>query len=305
VEKKTYVFRYFQTDDGKEQLAGLLFFLPFGIFFFVFTILPILSSMMMSFFNYDMLTAPKWTGVNNYLRMLLTDDVFHISVRNTLIFAFITGPLGFALSFILAWLINEFGKKTRSILSFLFYSPALVGNVYFVWSILFSGDSTGYINSLLLSTGIIIEPIQFLKDADYTMAICIIVQLWMGMGTSFLANIAGLQNASPQLYEAGAIDGIRNRWQELWYITLPSMKSILLFSSVMQIQSAFSAGAVMTELTGNPSVDYSTHTIVTHLTDVGTIRYEMGYASAISFFLFVLMAISRGLIGKSISRTGK
>ncbi len=293
------------SEQNKEQMTGILFLLPFGIFFTVFTIFPVFSSMVTSFFNYDMLTPMKWVGVNNYLRMILTDDIFQIALRNTLIFAFITGPLGFALSFLLAWLINEFNKNTRNLLAFLFYSPSLVGNVYFVWTIIFSGDSSGYLNSMLLSLGVITEPIQFLKDADYTMIICIIVQLWLSMGTSFLANIAGLQNASPQLYEAGAIDGIRNRWQELWYITLPSMKNILLFSSVMQIQSAFSAGAVMTALTGNPSVEYSTHTIVTHLTDVGTVRFEMGYASAISCFLFILMAISRWLIGKLLSTMGK
>lgn len=289
----------------KEQLIGIVFLLPFAIFFTIFTVLPVISSAVLSFFNYDMLTAPKWVGVNNFLRMLLTDDVFKTSVKNTLVFAAVTGPLGFALSFLLAWIVNEFNKFTRSILSFLFYSPALVGNVYFVWTILFSGDSYGYLNSILLQTGFITEPVQWLKDADYTLTICIIVQLWMSMGTSFLANIAGLQNASPQLYEAGSIDGIKNRWQELWYITLPSMKSMLLFSSVMQIQAAFSAGNVMTVLTGNPSVEYSTHTIVTHLTDVGTVRYEMGYASAISVFLFLIMAICRLVIGKLISKTGK
>lgn len=289
----------------KEQFIGIMFLLPFAIFFTLFTVLPVISSAVLSFFDYDMLTAPKWVGVNNFLRMLLTDDVFKTSVKNTLVFAAVTGPLGFALSFLLAWIVNEFDKITRSILSFLFYSPALVGNVYFVWTILFSGDSYGYLNSILLQTGFITEPVQWLKDADYTLTICMIVQLWMSMGTSFLANIAGLQNASPQLYEAGSIDGIRNRWQELWYITLPSMKSMLLFSSVMQIQAAFSAGNVMTVLTGNPSVEYSTHTIVTHLTDVGTVRYEMGYASAISVFLFLLMAICRLGIGKLISKTGK
>lgn len=289
----------------KEQFIGMVFLLPFAIFFTLFTVLPVISSAVLSFFDYDMLTAPKWVGVNNFLRMLLTDDVFKTSVKNTLVFAAVTGPLGFALSFLLAWIVNEFDKITRSILSFLFYSPALVGNVYFVWTILFSGDSYGYLNSILLQTGFITEPVQWLKDADYTLTICMIVQLWMSMGTSFLANIAGLQNASPQLYEAGSIDGIRNRWQELWYITLPSMKSMLLFSSVMQIQAAFSAGNVMTVLTGNPSVEYSTHTIVTHLTDVGTVRYEMGYASAISVFLFLLMAICRLGIGKLISKTGK
>lgn len=285
--------------------AEYMMIAPFGIFFILFTVLPVFSSVALSFFNYDMVSTPRFIGAGNYIRMILTDDIFHTALKNTLYFAIITGPLGFALAFVLAWLINEFGPKARSVLSFLFYSPSLVGNVYFVWLVLFSGDSHGYINSVLLNIGIITEPVQWLKDANYTMAICIIVQLWMSMGISFLSNIAGLQNASPQLYEAGAIDGIRNRWQELWYITLPSMKSILLFSAVMQIQSAFSASAVMIALTGMPSVNYSTHTIVTHLSDVGTTRFEMGYASAISVLLFLLMAIFRLIVGKLLKSTGK
>lgn len=288
-----------------DIMSEYLLLAPFALFFILFTVLPVFSSVVLSLFNYDMISTPKFIGVGNYIRMILTDDVFHISVKNTLFFAIITGPAGFLLAFVLAWLINELGPKTRSVLSFLLYSPALVGNVYFVWMVLFSGDSYGYINSLLLNSGIITEPMQWLKDADYTMTICIIVQLWMSMGVSFLSNIAGLQNASPQLYEAGAIDGIRNRWQELWYITLPSMKSILLFSAVMQIQSAFSASAVMITLTGMPSVNYSTHTIVTHLTDVGATRFEMGYASAISVFLFLLMAVFRVVVGKLLNSTGK
>ena len=147
------------SEQNKEQLAGILFLLPFGIFFTMFTILPVISSVVTSFFNYDMLTPMKWTGVNNYLRMMLTDDIFQIALKNTLIFAFITGPIGFALSFLLAWLINEFNKHTRSFLAFLFYSPSLVGNVYFVWTIIFSGDSSGYLNSLLLSIGVFSVPI--------------------------------------------------------------------------------------------------------------------------------------------------
>lgn len=300
MKKKSSISR-----SSRHSASSIIMLAPFAILFFVFTILPVLSSVVLSFFNYDMVSFPKFTGLENYLRMIMSDSVFRTSVGNTLFFSIVTGPVGFALSFLLAWTINEFGPKTRSLLSFLFYSPSLVGNVFFVWQILFSGDSYGYINGLLLNMGIIVEPIQWLRDARYTMAICVIVQLWMSMGVSFLANIAGLQNTSPQYYEAGAIDGIQNRWQELWYITLPSMKNILLFSCVMQIQATFSASVVMTTLTGFPSVGYSTHTIVTHLTDVGTLRYEMGYASAISVFLFALMAISRVLIGKLIDMTGK
>lgn len=288
-----------------DKTTAYMMLAPFALLFFLFTVLPILSSVVLSFFNYDMISTPKFIGVGNYQRMFLSDSIFWTSVKNTLVFAVVTGPIGFMLSFMLAWMVNEFNSTTRSLLSFMFYAPALAGNAYFVWMVLFSSDSYGYINSFLLNAGLISSPIQWLQDARYTMIICIIVQLWQSMGVSFLANIAGLQNASPQLYEAGALDGIRNRWQELWYITLPCMKSILLFSSVMQIQSSFSASAVMTALTGNPSVEYSTHTIVSHLTDVGTVRFEMGYAATISVFLFALMAITRVLIGKAVNFAGK
>ena len=177
--------------------------------------------------------------------------------------------------------------------------------MYFLWSILFSGDSYGYVNSMLMSMGFISYPIQWLKEPAYAMTIVIIVQLWMSMGVSFLANIAGLQNVNTELYEAGVIDGITNRWQEMWYITLPSMKNILLFGCVMQIQSTFSVSQVATSLTGWPSTNYATETIVTHLTDVGTVRFEMGYAAAISVFLFALMAVTRVLVGKLLDMAGR
>lgn len=278
---------------------------PFLILFFLFTILPILSSIVLSFTSYDMLTTPRFIGVSNYVRLFLYDDVFKIAVKNTMLFAFITGPVSYFLCFMLAWLINELRPISRSIVSFIFYSPALVGNVYFIWQFLFSGDRYGLINGILLQNGIITEPIQWFRTAQYALPLVIIVQLWLSLGVSFLANIAGLQNVNPQLYEAGAIDGVRNRWQEVWYITLPSMKNILLFSAVMQIQAAFSISSVATALTGFPSINYMTHTILTHLMDFGSIRFEMGYAATISVFLFALMAVTRVLIQKLINVVGR
>ena len=252
-----------------------------------------------------MINTPEFAGLENYFRMFINDKVFSIAVKNTLMFSVITGPIGFMLSFVLAWMINELSPKSRTLLSFLFYSPALMGNVLMIWQVMFSGDSYGYINSALLSLNVISEPIQWFSDPRYSMNIIIMIQLWMSMGASFLANISGLQNVSISLYEAGAIDGIRNRWQELWYITLPSMKSILLFSAVMQIQASFSVSSTAVTLTGFPSVNYSTHTIVTHLSDVSSTRFELGYAAAISVFLFAMMAVTRILIGKLLSSTGK
>ena len=285
---------------NQDALNGpfIMLLLPFLILFLVFTIIPIGYSVVMSFFDYDVVNTPTFSGLNNYLKMFVNDYEFPIAVGNTLKFALVTGPISFALAFLLAWMINEFGPKTRSVLSFLFYSPALVGNGYFIWQIMFSGDSYGYINSLLLSMGLITDPIQWFRDPNYAFTIVMIVQLWMSMGISFLANIAGLNNVDEAMYEAGAIDGIRNRWAELWYITIPSMKSILLFSAVMQVQATFSISSVATTLTGFPSVNHSTETILTHITDVGTIRFDMGYASALSVFLFAMMMVVRLGLGR-------
>ncbi len=288
-------------DIFSDNAAMFVMISPFLICFFLFTVLPILSSMVLSLTSYDMISAPKFIGIDNYRRMIVSDNVFSVTVKNTLVFAIIAGPLGFVLSFVLAWLVNEFSPKVRAFLSFLFYAPALVGNAYFIWKVAFSGDSYGYINSILLSIGVITEPITWLKDATYLMTIIIIVQLWQSMGVSFLANISGLQNVSRDMYEAGAIDGIRNRWQELRYITLPAMSNMLLFSAVMQIQSSFSASTIAIELAGYPSKSNAVDTIVSLMTDMATVRYELGYACAMAVVLFIIMVVTRLIIGKVLS----
>lgn len=291
--------------NSRDRVPLYIMIAPFTVLFFVFMVLPILCSVVLSFTSYDTMYKTTFVGLDNYYRMFLEDEVFPIAAKNTVLFSIITGPLGFLLSFALAWLVNEFSPKVRTVLSFLFYAPALVGNAYFIWQILFSGDSYGYINSFLLSTGFISEPIVWLKSEKYIFAIIVIVQLWQSMGISFLSNISGLQNVNEELYEAGSIDGIRNRWQELWYITLPEMKHMLLFSAVMQIQSSFSIGMIAIQLAGFPSVNHSADTIVAHMLDVGTVRYEMGYASAIAVFLFVIMGFTRILIGKILNTNGE
>ena len=291
---------FLQSDN-----AYYLMVLPFFAIFVLFTVVPVLASIVLSLTNFDMISAPKFAGIDNYARMFLGDKIFSVTVKNTLFFAIITGPLGFMFAFVLAWFINEFSPFIRTILSFMFYAPALIGNAYFVWQVAFSSDSYGYINSVLLSMGIITEPIQWLKNATYIVPIIIMVQLWQSMGVSFLANISGLQNINDEMYEAGAIDGIKNRWEELWFITLPSMKNILLFSAVMQIASSFSISGIAVQLAGYPSVEYAADTIVSYLQDVGTVKYEMGYASALSVVLFLMMAITRWAIGKIIDRVGK
>ena len=299
IGKKSGVF------SSSENIAFHLIMLPFMLFFLLFNILPVLSSIVLSFFDYDMVSSPIFTGLENYSRMFTADDTFMKVLGNTLRFSIIAGPGSFILAFLLAWMINEFSRTVRVILTFIFYAPALVGNAYFIWQIFFSGDSLGYLNNFLISFGFITEPINWFQNTSYNMTILLIIQLWMSMGVSFLANIAGLQNVSSEMYEAGAIDGIRTRWHELWYITLPSMKTILLFGAVMQIQAVFSVSTLMTTLVGYPSVNNSVDTLVSYISDIGTARYEMGYAAALSVILFLLVLAFRFGIGALLNLVGK
>lgn len=289
----------------KDSTVYYLIMAPFMILFFIFGILPILASMLLSFFDYDMVSAPIFIGFDNYIRMFTRDQSFLNVVGTTMKFAVLVGPGGYILSFILAWMINEFPRPLRVFLTFIFYVPSLVGNALYIWQVMFSGDSYAYINNLLISFGFITEPIQWFQNTDYNFVLIVIIQLWMSMGMSFLANIAGLQNVNTELYEAGAIDGIKTRWHELWYITMPSMKTILLFSAVMQIQTAFSMGSLQQTLVGYPSVNNSVDTLVLLISDVGTARYEMGYAAALSVFLFVIIIIFRYAIGAVLNLVGK
>ncbi|MBP3905169.1 ABC transporter permease subunit [Turicibacter sanguinis] len=261
-------------------------------------------SMGLSFTYFNMLEPPKFVFLDNYIRLFVEDEVFQIALKNTLFLAIITGPLSYIMAFIFAWVINEFKPKLRAVLTLVFYAPSIAGNAFLIWLIIFSGDVYGFANAYLMEWGIIDSPIQWLQDPDYMIWILIIVQLWLSLGVSFLAFMAGLQNVDTTLYEAGAIDGIKNRWQELWHITLPSMKSQLLFGAVMQITQSFAISNVSVQLVGFPSVDYAGHTIVTHLMDYGQIRYELGYASAIATVLFAIMLLSNLVVQKLLRKVG-
>lgn len=261
--------------------------------------------MVLSFFDYDMVSTPIFLGLKNYVRMFTEDRSFIKVVGTTFKFAVLVGPGGYILAFLLAWMINEFPTPLRVFLTFIFYVPSLVGNALYIWQVMFSGDSYAYVNNILISFGLITEPVQWFQRPDYNFTIIVIIQLWMSMGISFLANIAGLQNVNAELYEAGAIDGIKTRWHELWYITLPSMKTILLFSAVMQIQAAFSMSSLQKTLVGYPSVNNSVDTLVSLISDVGIERYEMGYAAALSVFLFAVIVFFRYVIGALINLVGK
>ena len=285
----------------KNNKINYLLILPFLVFFLLFTILPVLSSIVLSFTRYDILNAPEFVGWDNYLRMFLEDEVFLIALKNTFQFAVITGPVSYFLCFVFAWFINDLPPIARAIFTVIFYAPTLA-NIYFIFQYIFSGDMYGLLNSFLLQFGLINEPVQWLTNTDYMLNIVIFVQLWCSLGTGFLAFVAGLQNLDPSLIEAGAIDGIRNRFQELIYIILPQMGGSLMFGAVMQISQAFSVGGISSALVGFPSIDYAAHTIVLHISDFGNTRFELGYASALSVVLFAIMLTIKGIVNRLLRR---
>ncbi|MBQ6614564.1 MAG: sugar ABC transporter permease [Clostridia bacterium] len=289
----------------KKNKVAYLFIAPFMLLFFIFTVWPVLLSITLSFTDFNMLEMPHFLGLSNYIRLFLDDDIFMLAAQNTLIFACITGPVSYILSLLIAWFINELGPKVRSVVTLVFYAPSISGSVYLVWQTLFSSDSYGWVNGTLLNMGIIDDAILWFQNAEYVMPLCIVVALWTSLGTAFLSFIAGLQNVPRHLYEAGAVDGVRNRWQEFWFITLPYMRPQLMFGAVLSITQSFGFGGIVTALCGFPSVNYAAHTIMHHLDDFGGQRYEMGYASAIAVILFVIMITANTLIKKGLSKIGQ
>lgn len=282
-----------------------LYLAPFFILFGIFVIAPVVMAIILSFTSYNLTQPPQFVGIANYTALFFSDTVFTKATVNTLTMAIVVGPFSYIGALILAWALNELSPKLRTALVFFIYAPSISGNAFIIWQLLFSGDQFGYINSLLLNWGLISEPIYFLFDTKYMMPVVIIVTMWMSMGTQFLSFVAGLQGLDHALFEAGCIDGIRNRWQELWFITLPQLKPQLMFGAVMSITGAFTVGNVGAMLCGNPSTEYAVHTLVNHMTDYATVKYEFGYACAIATLLFLAMIACNELIKLLLKNVGR
>ncbi|MBR2047178.1 MAG: sugar ABC transporter permease [Oscillospiraceae bacterium] len=289
----------------KANRVSYLMMLPYLIFFVLFTILPVIVSIVLSFTDYDMVQTPVFVGLENYFQIFLNDEYFIVSLKNTLIFAIILGPASYVICFLVAWLINDLKPLARAFVTALFYIPTIVGAAgWGVWRLIFSSDQYGLINGFLMKLGLVNEPIGWLTDEAYILPVLIVVSLWMSMGISFLTFIAGFQNVDKTLYEAGMMDGIKNRFQELWYITIPSMANQMVFGAVMQIVNCFAVGEVSAVLAGLPSTGYAGETIVTHIMDYGNLRFEFGYACAMGVVLVLMMQYSKKLATSLIGKMG-
>lgn len=288
----------------RQNSAAYIMMLPFMLIFFVFTVWPVLLSFLLSFTSFNVLEFPKPVFLDNYLKLFLNDDIFITALSNTFLFAVITGPVSLVLCILFAWIVNEMPKKFRAFVTLIFYAPSIAGSIYIIWLIIFDGDIYGFLNSFLLNLNVINEPIQWTKDPEYMMMVVIIVQLWVSLGTSFLTLRAGFSTIDRQYYEAGAVDGIKNRWQEFYHITFPLLSPHLMLSAVLAITAAFGAEAVATTMTGFPSTNYATHTVMHHMRDYGSIRYERGYASAMATLLFIASITINRLIQKWLRKKG-
>jgi len=276
-----------------EEGSAYAFLLPYALLFIVFIVIPVIAAAGLSFTFFDAVQSPRFIGLDNYIALLTQDDTFmRYVLPNTLQFAVIVGPGGYALAFLLAWMLAQLPKIPRTIFALILYSPSMTAGVAMtvVWRALFSGDQTGYLNSFLMGLGLMREPVQWLQSPQYLMSIMIIVTMWSSMGIGFLAMLAGILEISPELYEAAAIDGMSSRWQEIFLITIPSIKPQMLFGAVMAIVGTFQAGAIGVTLSGsNPTPQYAGQLIVNHIEDYGFLRYEMGYAAAISVVLLLMV----------------
>lgn len=282
----------------RQSASSYAMVTPFFVFFIIFTVVPVLAAIALSFTNFNMVQAPQLLGMDNF-QQAAEDGLLFIALRNTLVFVFLNGPVGFVFAFLMAWLINEMPRKLRVLMTVLFYAPSVSGNIYFIWQFLFSGDIYGLANGFLMRMGLITAPKLWLTDSSTNLTIAVIVSLWMSLGIGFLSFIAGFQSIDESQYEAGTMDGVQNRFQELWYITVPNMKNMLLFAAVLQIAGAFSVGEVTQALTGGfGSSNYSTLTILNLIDDYASVRMEMGYACALGVLLFALVIVSKKVIFK-------
>jgi len=269
------------------------FLLPYLLLFTIFIVIPVVTAMVLSLTNFNGLQMPKFIGLKNYVNLITNDDVFmqHV-LPNTILFSLIVGPGGYILSFLLAWMLAQIPKVPRTVLALLIYSPSMTTGIAMtvVWTVIFSGDQTGFLNNILMQLGLIFSPIQWLQSPEYLMPIMIIVSLWSSMGLGFLAMLAGVLNIDPTLYEAAYVDGIRNKFQEIIYITIPSMRPQMVFGAFMAVGNTFQNAAIGVLLSGsNPTPNYAGQLLVNHIEDYGIIRYEMGYASAVSVVTLLLV----------------
>lgn len=285
----------FVNRHKRETKIAYLFMSPYILLFTTFIIIPIVIAFALSFTQFNGVNFPTFNAFKNYIYLFTNDTVFmQYVLPNTLKFAVVVGPGGYLLSFFMAWCLSQIPHKSRTILTIILHTPSMTMGVALgvLWIIIFSGSDTGYLNSILLNLNLIKEPINWLQDPQYLMSIMIIISLWSSLGVGFLAMLSGILNINSELYEAACVDGMRNRFQEIFYITIPMMKPQMLFGAVMAVVNTFTVGAIGVTLSGsNPTPQYAGQLIVNHIDDYAYNKYEIGQAAAVSVILLLIILL--------------
>ena len=277
-----------------DNVVGYVFIFPFIFSFCVFTIFPMLTSLYMSFTDYDLLGAPRWVGFDNYVHMLTSDSKFWQAMKVTFFYTFTAVPGRLIFALIVALLlvkVTRFAGMYRTAL----YIPSIIGGsvaVAVMWRQLFGNE--GAINSFLELMGF--EPVSWLGNASTAIWTLVVLYGWQ-FGSSMLIFLAGLKNIPQTYYEAASVDGA-NAWQRFYKITIPLLTPVILFNVVMQtIQGfmAFTPSYIITE--GGPM--NSTLLYVLYMFERAFTFFDMGYASAMAWVMLIIIAILTALIFKS------
>ena len=281
---------------------GYLFILPFLIVFLVFSIYPILRTLYLSFTNFDGFTDPQFVGIDNYKR-LFGDSIFWSAFGNTLKIWIINIVAQLGLAFLLTIIFSDIKYKIRglSIFRALFYLPNLIAatSVAFLFAQLLDWQY-GSINQMLLDAGIISSKINWLGQPKTAVLAVGIIGAWMWFGNSFLMLMAGVQGISKDYYEAAYIDGA-GRWKVFTNITLPLLKPIMLYVAITSLIGGlqiFDIPFLITDGIGSPSG--ALNTTVMYLFNTAFKYNNVGYAAAIAYGLFFIIAIFSAITFKTM-----
>ncbi len=272
----------------RQWAAGYLFLLPWAIGFFGLTLGPALISLYLSFTNFDLLRAPEWTGMANYVRIATADPKFAASMRVTLIYVALSVPLKLTFALMVAMALNR-GLRGLSIYRAIFYLPSLIGAsvaVAVLWRQLFS--NTGLVNSLLSEIGI--QAPSWISNPNYSIYTLVVLSVWQ-FGSPMIIFLAGLRQVPTDLYEAASIDGA-SKYRQFWKITLPLLTPVIFFNFVVQTIDAFKAftpAFIISNGTGGPLNSTLFYTL--YLYQEAFSYFRMGYASALAWILLVMVAL--------------
>ncbi len=269
----------------KFSLTPYLFLSPALLVFSVFVLYPIVAVVYYSFTDYSIVTPPVWVGLRNY-QELVKDPIFWQSLSHSFTYLLVMPTLVF-LCIILAIVVN---RKLPGINVFraMYYIPVISGSIAvgIAWRLML--DTNGLLSSLLLSLGMIQEPIQWLSEPSYTLTICMLLTIWLGLGHYMMIFLAGLQNIPEELYDAAMIDGC-NAWQKHWHVSLPGLRPQVTFVAVISSLAALQVFNEIYILTGGlGGILNSASTIVFYLWRSAFVLQHAGYASAVAMVLLVI-----------------